>query len=366
MQLSHRERFNHLFSGSAVDRVPFIDAMGCCNFRSCIARWKTEGLEEGGSFESIQKKLGFDYARGVYLNIPAFVFPYFDTVILEKKDNKTFMRNRWGARELRLDGSELMPLTLEGPVSDEKSWNALKERLLFDYKRFPEGFDAICTHAENSNLPVYAGDLPIGFFGALRELFGFENLLYAFFDMPELIDEILDTLCDLWIGIYRVVLEKVPLDYFFIWEDMCSKNGPLISPDTFRRFLLPRYQRFTDALRKKGCKNFLVDSDGDERLLVPLWIEGGVNIIFPWESQFGIDIRDVRREFPEIGLMGGLDKHILEFEKSDMDKELEKIPFMLDMGRYIPCLDHGVTNAVPYYNYLYFYDRLREIIFKHA
>lgn len=366
MILSHRERFNRLFSGLEVDRVPFIDAMGNCNFRSCIAKWKTEGLEETGSFESIRKKLGFDYVRGSFINVSAFVFPSFDIQVIKRDGNKTFVRNQWGAKEVRLDDSELMPLTLEGPVNSEKSWMDIKDRLVFDLRRFPNDFDALCKKAANLDLPVYAGDLPIGFFGALRELFGFENLLYAFYDMPELVEDILDTLCDLWIAVYSHVLDKVVLDYFFIWEDMCSKNGPLISPDTFEKFLLPRYQKLTQALRNKGCKNFMVDSDGDERPLVPLWMEGGVNIIFPWEAQFGIDIRDVRRTYPNIGLMGGLDKHVLEFDKSAMDKELEKVPFMLDKGRYIPCLDHGVTNQVPYNNYLYFYDKLRELIIKHA
>ena len=52
--------------------------------------------------------------------------------------------------------------------------------------------------------------------------------------------------------------------------------------------------------------------------------------------------------------------------KKAMDKELAKMPYMLEKGRYIPCLDHGVTNQVPYENYLYFYDKLREIICKES
>ena len=153
---------------------------------------------------------------------------------------------------------------------------------------------------------------------------------------------------------------------------MCNKSGPLISPALFREFLLPRYKRLTKSMRCGNSNNsdnmplFFVDSDGDERPLVPLWIEGGVDIVFPWETQFGLDIIQVRREYPTMGMMGGLNKHALEFSRGQMDKELEKVPYMLERGYYIPCLDHGVTNAVPWDNYLYFYERLKELIYKYT
>ena len=50
----------------------------------------------------------------------------------------------------------------------------------------------------------------------------------------------------------------------------------------------------------------------------------------------------------------------------DDDKELESVPFMLEHGRYIPSLDHGVSNEVSWDNYRYFYDRLRDLIWNYA
>ena len=146
---------------------------------------------------------------------------------------------------------------------------------------------------------------------------------------------------------------------------MCYKNGPLISPDFFSEFLLPRYKRFTAALRKNACTLILVDSDGDERPLVPLWMQGGVNIVFPWETQFGLDITEVRRQYPRLGMIGGINKAARAKGRQGIDKELEKIPFMLEQGRYIPGLDHGVPPDVSWDDYRYFCDRLREMIWKY-
>jgi len=366
-ELTHRERFNRLFDGDPVDRAPFLDYMGKCNYRSCLARWKTEGLSPEADGDEVVRLMGFDYCRGYFLAVKPLVFPEFEAQFVKNEGGRIYRRNKWGALEVNLDGGELMPITLEGPVRDRHSWNAIKERLRPGGRaRFPAGFADMCEEAEKSGLPIYAGDLPVGFFGGPRELCGFDNLIYMFYDDRDLLSEILDTLCDLWIEIYSEVQKFVKLDYFFIWEDMCCKTGPLIGPALFLEFLLPRYRRFTSSLRAGGCRHIVVDSDGDERPLAPLWIEGGVNIVFPWETQFGLDITEVRRQYPDMGIIGGLDKHALERTRGDMDRELAKVPHMLERGRYIPCCDHGVTNMVSWDNYRYFYEKLRELVYNYA
>jgi hypothetical protein len=65
---------------------------------------------------------------------------------------------------------------------------------------------------------------------------GFDNLMYMFYDDPGLVFEILEVLCDLWIDVYTEIQKNIALDYIFIWEDMCSKSGPLIGPALCREF----------------------------------------------------------------------------------------------------------------------------------
>ena len=364
MSFSNRDRFLRLFNGEPVDRVPFLDIMGF--WPSSLARWKTEGLDQDATVETVREIIGVDGHRGYKLPIRGYIWPEFDREVLEQTGDSILVRNRWGSVERDIVGSELMPITITGPVRDRATWEAIRERLDPDTPgRLPEDWDEVCREARESGEPVYAGDLPLGFFGAPRELLGFERQALLFYDDPELMHEILDTLCDLWISLLGRVQEDITLDWYFIWEDMCSKNGPLISPKLFRRFLLPRYQRLITALRERGCTHFFVDSDGDERLLTPLWIEGGITIIFPWETQFGLDITEVRRQYPHVGMMGGLDKFALAHGRDAIDKELEKVPYMLEQGRYLPGLDHGVPPDVSWDNYRYFFERLRDLIWKY-
>lgn len=363
MDLSNRERFVRVFDGQPVDRVGFLDLFGF--WSSSLDRWKTEGLAADATPQTVREIIGFDGGRGFMVPIKGYIWPEYEREVLDEDGTKLLVRNRWGGVEQDLKDSELMPMTISGPVKDRATWEKIKHRLDPDTPgRLPSDLSDLCRKAQASGEPIYTGDLPLGFFGAPRELLGLEQLSLLFYDDPELLHEILDTLCDLWVKLLDRLQKKISLDWYFIWEDMCSKNGPLIGPDLFREFLLPRYKRLTAALRRGGCKHILVDSDGDQRPLAPLWIEGGVSILFPWETQFGMDITEVRRRHPKLGMMGGINKFALAHGREAIDKELEKVPFMLEQGRYIPSLDHGVPPDVSWDDYRYFYDRLRELIWK--
>ncbi|TFH04276.1 MAG: hypothetical protein E4H09_03850 [Spirochaetales bacterium] len=109
----------------------------------------------------------------------------------------------------------------------------------------------------------------------------------------------------------------------------------------------------------------MVDSDGDTRKLVPLWLEGGVDITFPWETQYGLDITEVRRSFPTVGMIGGINKSALALGRSGVDKELEKIPWMLEQGRFLPGLDHQTPPEVSWDAFKYYCERLRELVWNH-
>ncbi|MBN1139702.1 MAG: hypothetical protein JXM73_24225 [Anaerolineae bacterium] len=90
-----------------------------------------------------------------------------------------------------------------------------------------------------------------------------------------------------------------------------------------------------------------------------------MDTIPPWESQFGLDMREVRRQFPTIGIIGGIDKSALAGGREAIDRALEAVPAMLEQGRTIPSLDHGVTNEVSWDDYRTFYERLRELIWRY-
>ncbi len=364
MDLTNRERFTRLMRGQTVDRAPFYSVFG--PWPAAVERWKTEGLAADATWETIMEIVGFEGHRGYQLHVNGFMCPAFTPEVVEEDEDQRVIVDHFGVKQLERKDRGSMPTFLSFPIENREDWEREKHRFDPDAPgRLPANWDDICMAARISSEPVFAGDLPIGFFGGPRQIIGLENLVFMFFDDPELLSEILDTMCDLWVAFYTRVHRDCPLDYFFVWEDMCFKNGPLIGPDMFREFLLPRYERLTSTLRQAGVEHIIVDSDGDVRKLVPLWLEGGVNLIFPWETQMGLDITEVRREFPELGMIGGMNKAALAKDRAAIDAELAKVPWMLEQGRFIPAVDHFVPPDVSWDNYRYFYEKLRELVWKY-
>jgi uroporphyrinogen decarboxylase len=201
-----------------------------------------------------------------------------------------------------------------------------------------------------------------GVYGFARNMMGDEQLLYAFYDCPELVHDLMDSYTDMILAIWDRMVREVEFDLIEFWEDMASKNGCLISPDTFREFMLPNYRRVATFAKEHGIEILLVDSDGYIDDLAPVMMEGGITAMYPFEVGAGCDVVQVRRRYPSLGIIGGLSKEAMIYGKDAMDKELEKARRYIKLGRFIPGPDHFVLSSVPWSNYRYFMERLREII----
>jgi uroporphyrinogen decarboxylase len=228
--------------------------------------------------------------------------------------------------------------------------------------RFPPDWEAQVERLNRYDGVVALGGYPCGFFGAPRFLMGEVALLMGFLEEPALVRRMIDRLTDLWATLYDRILSQVKVDCIHIWEDMSFKNGPLISPALFREFLVPAYRKVTDVARSHGVKVILVDTDGDCRLLIPLFLEGGVTGLYPFEVQAGMDVREIREAFPRLQVLGGVDKRELAGGKERIDAELERrLPGMASKGGYIPMADHQVPPDVSWENYLYYRRRVSEL-----
>ena len=106
---------------------------------------------------------------------------------------------------------------------------------------------------------------------------GTENLSYAWYDEPALMHEMMEFYADFIIETSRPVLEQVEVDFFTLNEDIAMKGGPLMGPDAYRTFILPHLKRLVSFLKGYGIRHIAIDSDGDPTLLIPSFLEAGVN-----------------------------------------------------------------------------------------
>ncbi len=296
------------------------------------------------------------------LVIPPIV-PHFETKLLEEDEDTTTIINQ-GGQKLRLFKNHLerMPMYLDQPVKDWATWKEYKKRLDPDTpERWPADWDSYVEKVNKEDCPVCMRGG--SFFGVLREWMGLERLLYTFYDDPNLVEDMMDTMLNLGLEIIKRAVKDIKVDFVLFWEDMAYKTGPLISPDMFRRFMMPRYRQVTDLLHKNGIDIIFVDSDGNINKLIPLWLECGVNGFWPLEVAAGNDVVTLRKEYGKDAILAGnMDKReLLKGKEAIRQEVMSKLPFLLETGGYFPGVDHEVPPGITLENYQYFINTMREV-----
>ncbi|MBC7289285.1 MAG: hypothetical protein H5T86_14850, partial [Armatimonadetes bacterium] len=184
-----------------------------------------------------------------------------------------------------------------------------------------------------------------------------------FYDDPPFVEEMMDAFADFIVAMMGQILEYTTIEVFGFWEDMAYKTGPLISPELARRYMLPRYSRVVEFLRGRGVEFISLDSDGNVAALIPVWLDAGINVLYPFEVQAGMDVVEVRRRYGRhLRMWGGIDKRALAKGPEAIDAELERVRPLVDEGGYVAAPDHGLPPDVPFANYCYFMDSLGRLV----
>ena len=382
--MNARERFLACMAFDKNARVPLWE-MGY--WAGAVRRWYGEGLPkragvpdwlmdgqsvrgEGAYWDESKPQahdvgdfLGLDKGiRRIPLNI--YLCPQFTPEVLEDHGDWFLWRDEDGIVRRDLKNKQTLPHYVRAPVQTRADWERLKdERLRPTLEgRLPANWPDLVREFEERDYPLLIGGQQ-GFYGTPRYLLGEERVLTTFYDDPDLIRDINEHMTNLWLAIYGEVLKEVKPDLALIWEDMCYKTGPLISPAAFREFVLPYYKRLTSFLKDNGVKVIHVDCDGNVWKLLPLFIEGGITGMYPFEAMAGMNVVEVGQAFPDLQIMGGIDKTQLAAGREAIDAELaRRVPQMLARGGYIPYVDHLVPSDVPWDNFVYYRRRVEEMV----
>ena len=273
--------------------------------------------------------------------------PEYEYTVLEEDERTRLYVNHEGIimRELKEHRDTSMPQFVKFPVENRADFDQLvPERLALNPEvRLSEKWRGMVKALEGSDSPRYCwADRWGGFFGPLHNLMGVENLALAFYDQPELVEAMMDQRANIIIEITEKVLEVTSFDSFWFWEDMAYNHGALINPKVFRRFALKYYRRVCDWLHSRGIKHIWLDSDGDISELIPIWLEAGINGLWPFEVAAGMDVVEVRKTYGhDLALSGGIDKRAIAIGGDAMRAEVDRIMPVVEDGGYIPELDHA-------------------------
>ncbi|MGQ9524364.1 MAG: uroporphyrinogen decarboxylase family protein [Armatimonadota bacterium] len=357
--MNHRERWVRTMHYQPVDHVPD-EEFGYWD--DTLRAWHSQGLPEFVTDNGIADRyFGFAPRGGVPVHLG--LIPGFEARVLEETDKYVIHIDGSGVKSIvHKDGRSTIPKYLEFPIKTRDDWKEFKERLNpEDPRRFPteEQWQRLKQQYEGRDYPlgINCGSL----FGWIRDWMGFENVAIACAEDPDWIEEMMEHITNLVLRVIDRAVREVQLDFAAFWEDMCFNKGPIISPRMFKQWMVPRYKRITDFLKQHGVDVVYVDCDGNINELVELWLEGGVNCMFPLEVRGGSDPVQIRKRFGNsVLMMGGVDKTKLAEGPAAIRAEIRRLEPLVAEGGYIPHVDHRVPPDVSYENYLYYLKTKRE------
>ena len=353
-QLTHRERFLRTMHFQSVDHVPD-EEFGYWD--NTLTLWHEQGLPR--EIDNLWKAdVYFGFAPRAWVGVHQGLLPGFERKVLDDKGEHVLIRDEHGATcEIHGSGQDSIPHFIDFLLKGREEWEReFKPRLNpDDPRRLPSGPDW-----ERQKQALQQRDYAVGIgigslYGWMRDWMGFERAAMMVYDDPGLVEEIMETITQVVLRTIEWAAPQVQIDFGAGWEDMCFINGPMISPATFEKLMVPRYKRITDALKKHGCDIIYTDCDGNINALVALWLEGGVNGMFPVEVAPGTDPLALREKYgKQVLLIGGVNKRALAQGKEAIRKEVARIAPVVREGGWIPHVDHRVPPDVSFEDYQYY------------
>ncbi len=359
--LTQRERWQRCFHYQSIDRVPNYE-FGYWD--ELYARWHAQGLPESITTEREADRY-FGYDERMTFGIRTDVIPSFPYEELENDGTHITYIDANGVTAVKnASGESTIPHFIDFPIKDRATWEEYKHRLDPDNparQHTEEELAAFEKRARESTVPVgiSCGSL----FGRVRDRTGFAELAMLCYDDPDLVHEMVETQCQMIINTMTPLLERIQFDYAGGWEDIAFNNGPMISPDMAREFLLPRYKRIGDLLNRHGVDVIWTDCDGNINDLIPIWMESGYKCMFPIEVRAGSDPVAMREKYgKDILLLGGFDKMKFMEGKAEILEELKRLEPYVEQGGFVPHVDHRVQADAPLENYKYYVREKRALL----
>lgn len=309
--MNHVERFRAVMDFLPVDRLPVWEwAMW---WDKTIARWHGEGLprELSGVFE-ISQYFGHD--------------PYYQFWFSTTQDTADAVQHH-----------------VEGTVGNVDDYLELRPRLYPAHERALESMARLARKQAEGEMVVWA--TLEGPFWFTRTLMGFEKMILAYYDQPELVHLIADDLLQFNRRLVERMCRSCVPTFMTFAEDMSYNHGPMLGRGLFDEFVAPFYRKILPALEEHGIIP-IVDTDGDISLMTPWLLDVGLKGALPLERQAGVDAVALRRSFPRLRMIGHYDKMVMDKGEEAMRREFERLLPLMKTGGFIPSVDHQTPPGV--------------------
>jgi hypothetical protein len=321
--MNSRERFLKVMQYEPVDRVPYFEE----GIRDeVIEAWKKQGMPENTEISTLFET---DRREEIFPDLePRPDMKKWPVTIKELKDFKN-----------HLDTCD--------PARLPENW----ENLIHEYKN-REHVVMLRVHR--------------GFFLSMgvNDWSRFMEVITKLKTDPDFVQEALAIQAQFCASLADKILDEIDVDAAIFSEPIGGNDHPLMSPSMYEDLVLKSYVPVMNVLKRHGVDIVIFRTFGNSRILIPKILKYGFNCLWACEVNIeAMDYRNLRREFgKDLKLIGGIDLDALRKDKESIKNEIEsKVPPLLHQGGYIPLADGRVREDVPFENYVYYRQLLKEV-----
>ncbi|MFA5522766.1 MAG: hypothetical protein WDA24_00255 [Tissierellales bacterium] len=369
--MNNKTRALNILNYKDVDRLP---AVHFGYWPELLQEWVDKGhlkqddiirVRDGNDADyELNKKLGWDFNWATTRSGHISLKPYFAREILEElPDGSIKVLTNWGVIEIEKPGVVSIAGECDYTLKDRKAYEELyKPKMVFSEDRVnPDYFNNNSWDTIDGPVGLHLGSI----IGDVRNMLTVIGMSYLLYDDYELLEEIVDDYANLQYEVAKRVLEvsNFKFDFAHYWEDICYKNGPLFNPDILDDLSAKHYKKRNDLVKSYGIDIISLDCDGLIDDMIPTWFENGVNTMFPievgvWDASIGPWREKYGKELKGVG---GLNKHVLSYDKKTVDAEIERLKPLIALGGYIPCPDHRLPPGTKYELVQYYTEKIKEL-----
>jgi uroporphyrinogen decarboxylase len=211
------------------------------------------------------------------------------------------------------------------------------------------------TLHQNTDYALVVDMLGFGVFEHAWAMRGIENFMADLALNQTFAEALLQSIAEYEAALWNNVLNEVG-DYVQVVitsDDLGTQNGPMISPDTYRKLIKPAHKKVWQFIKSKTEAYLFLHSCGSIRTFIPDFIELGVDILNPVQvAAKDMDPKELKSEFgKDLTFWGGgvNTQGTLAFGTPDeVEEEVKRrISEMAPGGGYVFNQIHNIQPQVP-------------------
>lgn len=223
---------------------------------------------------------------------------------------------------------------------------------------------------EDEKRALIMGNISAGIFELYLWTRGFKDGYADFVGNPVLSQKLLHRFMDMQLAYWEKVFEAldgIPIDVVQMADDFAGQQNMLISPRSFRKYLIPMYRVMFDYIHTHTDAKIFFHSCGSIRKVIPDLIDVGVDIINPVQvNAAGMDSPELKKDYgKDLTFWGGGVDTQTAFDETHTPEEVRedvkrRIHDFMPGGGFIFNTVHNIQANVPPENIIAMWETLQE------